>query len=371
MYHISTHSPFYLFVLLAVIEPIPMLCDSVQCPAEADMQCPEDSAIREINAVDLIASNVIPGTTTEVTTTALGNSSSSSLVSDRDFAQCCLTKKCVCKTCHIPSCESENGEVVVELEPESMDTPGQCCGEYECKPEPNCTEVWDTEYYWLHSCRRCNCQKGLRICQHSCDEAEVSSNAICESKRLGIFFGDGESWVEGCYQCDCVHGEPKCVIPFCSHVDCPSERQVTLKDDCCPVCWPKGEPMPHEKLRHAEHDEHDDLLDDYVYSDKHSSNIISSTISSSSPSTSSSTPSSSTPSTPPSSSSTTATPPCQLHEFPNVVNVVHPSSNLNEYVYHIVIVVLVITIALMYFYIRHLLAKQRSYRPVSNFDDKV
>lgn len=329
---------------LSAFEPIPLPCDLVQCPAEADMQCPEDSAvreIREINAVGLLVSNALgAATTTEVAATStLGSTNSSSSifseVPDWQFAQCCLAKKCMCKTCTIPDCN--NDDVVVELEPENMDTPGQCCGEYECKPEPNCTEAWDTDYYWLQSCRRCNCQKGERICQHSCEETEASANAICESKGLNMFYSSGETWVEGCYQCECVRGEPKCVIPFCSHVDCPSERQVTLKDDCCPVCWPRGEPMPHEKLRFDEH------ADDFGFAANHSSST---------------------------SSPETTPEPCES-EFSKAVPVLHPSSNLTEYIYRIVIGMLIVIIILLGGYIRHLHAKQRSYRPVSNFDDKV
>lgn len=346
---------------LTEFEPIPLPCDLVQCPAEADMQCPEDSAIREereIKAVNLTFSNAVAAmTTTEMATTIWGSNSSdssdnnngfSSHVPDWQFAQCCLAKKCICKTCYIPDCE--DGEFVVELEPENMDTPGQCCGQYECKPEPNCAEVWDTDYYWLQRCRRCNCQKGERICQQSCEE---HADAYCESKRDNQLYKSGQTWVEGCYQCECVRGEPKCVIPFCSHVDCPSERQVTLKDDCCPVCWPKGEPMPHEKLRPE-----DDQAEDYGFAGNHSSSIIDTTTSSSTSSTTSTS----------TTSSPTTPAPCQ--EFPKVVNVVQPSNNITEICSRITIVILVLIIAVLFIYIRHLRAKQR-YKPVSKFDENI
>ncbi|KAH8410826.1 hypothetical protein KR222_011672 [Zaprionus bogoriensis] len=370
------------------LEQIPQLCDAVQCPADADMQCPEDSAIREIreiNAVDLISSNSV-GSTTAAPTSAVGSTlnaregdgsgSSSGMNSYSNsselYAQCCLAKKCVCKTCYIPSCSEEEQEVVVELVPEAMDTPGECCGEYECRREPNCTEVWDTDYFWLQSCQRCSCNSGARICQQSCDEA--NANAICESKSLNQFFKDGDSWVDGCYQCECVRGEQKCVIPFCGNVNCPRERQVDLKDSCCPVCWPKGEPMPHEKPRNYD--------DGYGYQrereqePKQGTELDTSTTDSSSSTTTPATPATaedtlSKLSEAPASSTSRSVAPCQQHDFPNVVEVVHPSSHFNDNVYNAVIVVLAIIIALMSFYIRHLLAKQRSYRPVSNFDDKV
>ncbi|KAM8707825.1 hypothetical protein ACLKA7_014883 [Drosophila subpalustris] len=366
------------------LEPIPPLCDSIQCPPDAEMQCPEDSAVREIseiNAVDLINSNLVPSSLSSGAASTESSAYNSSLLTDDLFVPCCLAKKCVCKTCYIPDCKSDKGEVMVELEPEAMDTPGQCCGYYECMAEPNCTEVRDTNYNWLQSCQRCLCTSGRRICEQICDE---SKNAICESKNLNTFFKDGEDWDDGCYHCECVKGEEKCTISLCDSLDCPSDRQVHLKGECCPTCWPKGHPMPHQKQ--GNYDE------GYGYEREQEDGnaevalapvIDSNTSSSSSTSTTTSTTASSTTERPEmitkidnnfkdSTTASTATKPCQEHDFPNVVEVVHPLNGFKDpHLYHIIIVVLVIIIGILYFYIRHLLAKQRSYRPVSNFDDKV
>lgn len=371
--------------------PIPQLCDPVHCPADADMECPKDSAVREmreISAVNLLSSNAVAGSLSGAIETTERSVYNISQVPDKLFALCCLSKKCMCKTCYnIPGCNSEKGEVVVELQPEDMNTPGQCCGKYECKPEPNCSDVRNTNYYWLQSCQRCLCNSGARICQQSCDEGK---NAICESKNLNMYFKDGDSWKDGCYQCECVKGEQKCVIPLCANVNCPSERQVMIKDYCCPVCWPKGAPMPHEKPNNDddgygyEHEEQtqpdaDADADADAETDTETETelpvvpladeiIISSTTTTTS--------TTNRPSTTQNAelidfpSSNTSAAPCELHDFPSVVQVVHQKT-FPQNIYHIVIVVLCVIILSMFIYIRRLLAKQRSYRPVSNFDDRV
>ncbi|EDV97633.1 GH14590 [Drosophila grimshawi] len=361
------------------LPPIPLPCDLTACPADADMQCPEDSAIREIreiNAVDLLSTNAMGIGSGSGSATTEKVAYNSSTMTDELFAQCCLSRKCLCKTCYIPDCTSDEGEVVVELQPEAMETPGQCCGKYECKREPNCTEEWNTDYYWLQSCQRCMCTSGQRICHQTCDEG---TNAMCESKTLNTFFKDGQSWEDGCYQCECVKGEEKCVIPFCGHVNCPSERQVQLKNSCCPVCWPKGEPMPHEKPRNDD--------DGYDYEQEIETEAVPlATIAAeatSTTTTTSTTSATTTSSTTPhpvellnyeSSSSSVVTarpaPPCELHDFPKVVEVVH-QNNFSAHLYPVIIGILIIIIGVMGCYIRRLHAKQRSYRPVSNFDDKV
>ncbi|XP_060657412.1 cysteine-rich motor neuron 1 protein [Drosophila nasuta] len=345
------------------LAPIPQLCDGIVCPPDAEMQCPEDSSIRELREmnVDLIGTNAVSGLASLMATTE--SSAFNSSLTDDDYAQCCLSKKCVCKTCYIRDCNTDEGEVVVELQPEAMDTPGQCCGNYECQQEPNCTEVRETEFSWLQSCQRCSCKSGTKICEQSCDE---SNNAICESKNLNTFFKNGESWVDGCYHCQCVKGEEKCTISFCGSLNCPSHRQVMLKDSCCPICWPKDAPMPNSGNYdegygyEREHEDPKQQLDTLNTSTELPTTSTTTTISSSIPNPSTSTTTNELQTTSPS--------PCQ-HDFANVVEVVHPK--VDDHVYFVIIGVLIVIIAVLYIYIRHLLAKQRSYRPVSNFDDKV
>uniref|UniRef100_A0A1I8PLK3 VWFC domain-containing protein n=2 Tax=Stomoxys calcitrans TaxID=35570 RepID=A0A1I8PLK3_STOCA len=229
---------------------IPHLCDSVQCPHLKDITCPEDSDIRELIPEPLILEEAFSNT---------------SLVDPHDeaYAECCLSQKCFCRNCYIPDCD-QNGEVVVEIVPESMHTPGRCCGKYECHKEPNCTEVQNTESYWLTNCQRCKCYSGQKMCHQSCDEGIKKSAAICESKNLNQFFEHGDTWKDGCYECECVNGWPKCVINFCKAVNCPAHRQVMLKDSCCPVCWPKGFAMPNGD---EEYDEDGDAESGHHYDD--------------------------------------------------------------------------------------------------------
>ncbi|CAD7005937.1 unnamed protein product [Ceratitis capitata] len=86
------------------------------------------------------------------------------------------------------------------------------------------------------------------MCIQVCDEAVNKTKAICKPEKLNFLFEHGESWRVGCYECECVDGVEKCVLPFCSNIDCPRERQVTLKDGCCPHLLADCAPMPNELL---------------------------------------------------------------------------------------------------------------------------
>ncbi|XP_061401434.1 uncharacterized protein LOC133337191 [Musca vetustissima] len=421
-------------VLVEADSHIPHLCDNVRCPPLSEMHCPEDSDIRELIPEPLIMEDDFHNT---------------SYIDplDEAYAFCCLSQKCVCKTCYIPDCASDS-EVVVEISPENMDHPGHCCGQYECHREPNCTAEINTDSYWLTDCQRCKCQAGQKICHQICDEGiKKTGGAICESKNLNKFFEHGDTWKDGCYDCRCVNGEPHCVINFCSAVDCPTHRQVTLKDMCCPVCWPKGFPMPNGD------DEYDDNGGDsgHHYDDVHDYNEVeanvepnlelkpiaevensttsttttsTTTTTTAAPTTTTAAPSSSTTSTststtttststtsttpkpeekvtqspvellnqplgsttssPPaipcptgssaSSTTTSTTPgPCTHQDaasyqvYPQVVELMRYSQH-NDLLYTIIGCLSVLVVVLAAWNI-HLKAKQRSYRPVSNFDD--
>uniref|UniRef100_A0A0K8VU77 VWFC domain-containing protein n=1 Tax=Bactrocera latifrons TaxID=174628 RepID=A0A0K8VU77_BACLA len=221
---------------------LPHPCYNVKCPPMSEMSCPPDSSVREmLNSIEMQQITVAP------TDTADAMNYNTTEIDEDVYAECCLTKKCICKTCYIPDCHGED-EVVVELLPESMNKPGQCCGEYECQRKPKCTAGDDSELYWLKGCQRCHCFAGKPMCIQICDEAVNKTKAICKPEKLNALFEHGESWRVGCYECECIDGVEKCVLPFCSNVDCPRERQVTLKDGCCPICWPDCAPMPKELL---------------------------------------------------------------------------------------------------------------------------
>lgn len=247
-------------------ELLPHPCYNVKCPPMSEMTCPSDSSVREmLNTIEVQQITAAPSDATDAMNYNITE------IDEDVYAECCLAKKCICKTCHIPDCHGED-EVVVELLPESMNKPGQCCGEYECQRKPKCTTEDDSELYWLKGCQRCHCFAGKPMCIQICDEAVNKTKAICKPEKLNALFEHGESWRIGCYECECIDGIEKCVLPFCSNVDCPRERQVTLKDGCCPICWPDCAPMPKELLsgrnsvygkygsgpRHYDEDDEDD-----------------------------------------------------------------------------------------------------------------
>ncbi|KAI9588113.1 hypothetical protein GQX74_003959 [Glossina fuscipes] len=351
---------------------IPHPCDTVSCPSLSDLSCPNDSEERPF---------LMPFTSS-------ASSNSSVVINDELFAQCCLNQKCMCKTCHIPDC-NEAGEVVVELSPESMDTPGNCCGKYECQLEPNCTEHQNTDSYWLTNCQRCKCFAGQNICHQICDENSRKS-AICHSKNLNKFFEDGDTWKDGCSECECINGEPNCVITFCRSVGCPPHLQVTQNDSCCPICWPEGIPMPNGRLdyideedgdegnesdNHYDEDENIPMgaigTDDYL--DRNSNELLpdivwnitnrpsksdnfTTTVSTGSPS-----------STPTSDPCTKEETPAAYQLYPQVVELMRYNQQ-NDILYTIIALLSILVIVLAAWNI-HLKSKQRSYRPVSNFDD--
>ncbi|KAH8379824.1 hypothetical protein KR009_007423, partial [Drosophila setifemur] len=386
IYIYTSNIPLSINVVIVDQLPLPEPCDSIKCPPESEIQCPADSSIREM-VVDLIKSNAVDLPDMDHNEDHLV-AYNSSQISEEDYVQCCLTRKCVCKPCYIPDCDPEKDEIVVELVPEDPHTPGECCGQFECRPEPNCTEVRDTEYQWLRDCQRCRCISGVRICHQSCDEEATAegrgaSNAICEAKNLNKFFKHGDTWVDGCQECECVRGEPKCTISFCGNVNCPSERQVILKDTCCPVCWPKGAPMPHEPRQHN---------DGYDYKDAESEEIEMGALppllpelqttqqsgdlkdGTSGTSSGTSTSTSSTSSTSTSTTTTPAPPPPTIchcaFDSPKVVEVIGQSDCVFYWLSGYSVLASIVIVALSC-YICIQRAKKRSYDPVSILDHSI
>ncbi|XP_017080798.1 cysteine-rich motor neuron 1 protein [Drosophila eugracilis] len=347
-------------------EPLPDLCESIKCPPDAEMQCPADSSIRQnLLAVDLIKSNAVELPTTGDTSLAdVSVSYDSSLISSEDYAQCCLNRKCVCKTCYIPDCDSDTDQelVVVELKPENYQKPGECCGTYECRTEPNCTVLRDTDYHWLTQCQRCRCESGLKICHKSCDDR---AEGVCQSKISGVFYKDGETWTENCKTCECEKGEPKCTMSFCGNLNCPSERQVTLKDTCCPVCWPKCAPMPNEK-------QNDDDYNDYV--DEPETPVEEDTLPPLLPDPLTTQQSAELIATSTTTSTTPATPLANNNvrnfDQPNVVEVVSQPNYISYGLTGYSVITTIIIVA-MGIYICQQSAKKRSYDPVSILDHSI
>uniref|UniRef100_A0A6P4E804 Uncharacterized protein LOC108037506 n=1 Tax=Drosophila rhopaloa TaxID=1041015 RepID=A0A6P4E804_DRORH len=357
-------------------EPLPDSCDAIKCPPDAEMQCPTDSSIRQnLLAVDLIKSNAVelPPTGGDMSS-GDAVSYSRNAISEEDYVQCCLNRKCVCKTCYIPDCDSETDEVTVELLPENGNTPGQCCGTYDCRAEPNCTVARDTDYHWLKQCQRCKCDSGLKICHQSCDER---AEGVCQSKIPGMFYKDGETWTDNCQTCECVKGEPKCTMSLCASLNCPSERQVKLKDTCCPVCWPKCAPMPHEKQDDESYGDYVDesepaeeeplppLLPDPLTTVQQNSELLDSTTTTATTTTTSST------------TTTTAAPPLassichNAFDQPKVVEVVSQTNNFYQLWLPAYAVIASIVIVVMGSYICRQRAKKRSYDPVSILDHSI
>ncbi|XP_055383544.1 cysteine-rich motor neuron 1 protein-like [Condylostylus longicornis] len=188
-------------------------CSQVNCPPLSEITCPDDSFVRETNEeTNVIASPDDYKIVKEV------------------FIQCCVTQKCACRTCHIPSCDNSS-LIIMELQPET-EIPGKCCGKYDCQIEPNCSEINNTENYWLTDCKRCKCNNGKKECIAVCDESinqiipripnlndtdidndDNNSNlGACYSKKLNQFFMNGEKWKEDndCTQCECFGEHAKC-----------------------------------------------------------------------------------------------------------------------------------------------------------------
>lgn len=347
--------------------PDPLKCEGVKCPPMPEISCPEDTQLREY--IDY-ASTDITNDTSELVEELLN--------------ECCVSRKCACKLCNIPSCDSKT-QVVYEIVPETQ-IPGSCCGQYECRTEPNCTVTRDTDV-WLIDCQRCKCLYGERMCHKSCDEVAPNPDAAyCKSKTLNRFFLNGETWRSGCSECECVNGEEKCVMPFCRSANCPQERQVTLKGHCCPVCWPDtGSLPPQDDNDYYENGDEDStlILDDFEDPSLPPAQIAPVITVGKPSSTSTSTTTSPKPLTTLSTSSTTTstaqptstTRPCASSEhtsatyavYPEVVEVIHAPSDHN--VLYIIIGFETILLVILSGFIYQLRARKHSYNTVSNFDD--
>jgi len=160
-------------------------------------------------------------------------------------------------------------------------------------------------------------------------------------------------------------------MSFCGNLNCPSEQQVMLKDTCCPVCWPKCAPMPHEKQDDGSYEDYVDesetpeedslppLLPDPLTTQQSAELVATSTTTSSNGTT-----------------STTVVPLAatvncnNAFDQPKVVEVVNQT---NYYFYWLVpySVIASIAIVVMSFYIYQQRAKKRSYDPVSILDHSI
>lgn len=338
--------------------PDPLKCEGVKCPPMSDLTCPDDSQLREY----------IDVSSTEIT-------NDTSEIIDELLNECCVARKCACKLCHIPSCDNSS-LVIYEVVPETR-IPGRCCGEYECRVEPNCTATRDTDV-WLTDCQRCKCVYGQRICHKSCDEVLPNPDtAYCKSKALNRFFSHGETWRSGCSECECVNGEEKCLMPFCRSANCPHERQVTLKGHCCPVCWPDtGSLPPRDDNDYYEGEEDSTFVDDFEDSTPSPAPIAPFIVITKPTTTSTTTTTTTTTTTAQAVTSTPPPqPPCPVNEdssatyavYPEVVEVVHAPSDHN--VLYIIIGFETILLVILSGIIYQLRARKHSYNTVSNFDD--
>lgn len=359
----------------------------------SEILCPDDSYIREITNISSLIH------TSATSSGSIKLSSNGTGILDEFYTQCCVAPKCICKVCEIPTC-SNNLEVLYEIV-EERQTPGKCCGEYECRMEPNCSEVRDTEGYWLSDCQRCKCVYGKRICHRSCDEVVKNPpTAFCKSKALNRFFSNGETWKEECSECDCRNGEPKCVIALCRSINCPKSDQVTLKGSCCPVCWteknqghrngvddegPSSADYEDENIGGGEDDDDDDDYDEDEDENEEMLRYPLSGVDLASNSTektyvqlNSTLKTINITEAPETTYSDTTIPtlPCQLSTqdpsatyavYPEIVEFVQPAYNID--VLYTIIGCLSVTVIALCAIVCQMRAKQRSYRPVSNFDD--
>lgn len=111
-------------------------------------------------------------------------------------------------------------------------SPGDCCDEYKCQPEPKCSE--DSTDEWHTECKECKCIFGQVMCA-LIENCEVQPEG-CYSQDLKKTFHHEEQWKEmnDCMECECSDGETKCIQIDCKVPDC--ENPIKIPGQCCRVC---------------------------------------------------------------------------------------------------------------------------------------
>lgn len=212
---------FFFFLLPETTD----VCKSYDC--FENVACPPDSSLDE----DYIYDDLIDEHSSERQIPPRFQKSM-----DNIFSKCCeVDKICKCNPCNkLPSCaNSTHIPIRTRI---AAEAPGDCCDTYECQPIPKCSEeptaVWRTE------CKDCKCMSGQQFCSvvKNCDIQAQEQPAGCLSSELNKIFEHGDEWKEGddCTDCQCSHGERKCIQTDCRVPEC--ENPVKVPGQCCKVC---------------------------------------------------------------------------------------------------------------------------------------
>ncbi|KAK3544622.1 hypothetical protein QTP86_019138 [Hemibagrus guttatus] len=133
-------------------------------------------------------------------------------------------------------------------------------GGYDCRcPHgKNCTgdcfhdgKVKHNRQIWVldeDRCAVCSCQSGLVMCRRMvcdcenptvdiscCPECDPRLSSQCRLYSGLLTYNSGDTWVDKCQQCQCIHGEVDCWPMSCSPLtDC--EFVAVPEGECCPRC---------------------------------------------------------------------------------------------------------------------------------------
>ncbi|XP_047660262.1 protein kinase C-binding protein NELL2 isoform X2 [Tachysurus fulvidraco] len=133
-------------------------------------------------------------------------------------------------------------------------------GGYDCRcPHgKNCTgdcfhdgKVKHNRQIWVldeDRCAVCSCQSGLVMCRRMvcdcenptvdvscCPECDPRLSSQCRLYSGLLTYNSGDTWVDKCQQCQCIHGEVDCwPMPCAPLTDC--EFVAVPEGECCPRC---------------------------------------------------------------------------------------------------------------------------------------
>ncbi|XP_018585658.2 protein kinase C-binding protein NELL2-like [Scleropages formosus] len=105
-------------------------------------------------------------------------------------------------------------------------------------------QIWVLE---SDRCSVCSCQTGLVLCRRMvcdcdnptvdlfcCPECDLHLSSQCLHRSTLRTYNSGDTWVDGCRQCQCLRGEVDCWPLACPPVDC--EFSAVPHGECCPRC---------------------------------------------------------------------------------------------------------------------------------------
>ncbi|XP_043943101.1 protein kinase C-binding protein NELL2 [Protopterus annectens] len=123
--------------------------------------------------------------------------------------------------------------------PHGKNCTGDCVYENKIKHDG---QIWVLEN---DKCSVCSCQKGLVMCRRMvcdcqnptvdlfcCPECDSRLTSHCLHQNGDLVYSSGETWIQNCQQCRCLHGEVDCWPLPCP--DAEYEFSVIPEGECCP-----------------------------------------------------------------------------------------------------------------------------------------